>query len=270
MKLISLRKELKEEFQNNDIDVEDVDFIISEILNVSRTELVLIDEVSEEQESEIREKAKMRMNRIPVDKIFHKAYFYGYEFTVDENVLTPRPETEILVELALRHIQEYNLKSVLDICTGSGCLAISIKKNADVDMTASDVSSKALKVAKKNAQNLQADVKFIKSNMFEEVDGKFDLIVSNPPYIDSDEIKMLEDEVKNNDPIIALDGGAMGLKFYNIIHENLRKYLNEDGFIIMEIGEDQKDLLVSMFNDFTFIDCVKDYAGLDRIIIFKK
>ena len=270
MKLFELRKDLKIEFQNNNIDIEDADFIISEILNVKRTELVLIDEISDEQVNEIKQKAELRLNKIPVDKIFHKSYFYGYEFVVDENVLTPRPETEILVEMALRYIDEYNLKSVLDLCTGSGCLAVSIKKNAEVDVTASDVSSKAIKIAKQNADKLGVEVKFIKSNMFENIDGKFDLIVSNPPYIDTDEIELLDEEVKNNDPKLALDGGAMGLKYYNIIHDNLRKYLNEGGFVIMEIGEEQREMLLSMFNDFTFVDCIKDYAGLDRIIIFKK
>lgn len=270
MKLFELRKELKTQFQENNVDVEDVDFIISEILNVKRTELVLIDEISDDQVNEIKQKAELRLNKIPVDKIFHKSYFYGYEFIVDENVLTPRPETEILVEIALRYIDEHKLKTVLDLCTGSGCVAIAIKKNAKVDLTATDVSSKAIKIAKQNAEKLGAEIKFIKSNMFENIDGKFDLIVSNPPYIDTDEIEMLDEEVKNNDPKLALDGGAMGLKFYNIIHDNLRKHLNENGFVIMEIGEEQREMLLSMFNDFTFVDCIKDYAGLDRIMIFKK
>lgn len=270
MKLFELRKELKQIFSENNIEQEDADFIISEVLNVKRTELVLIVDITEEQVKEIKEKAELRLQRIPVDKIFHKAYFYNYEFIVDENVLTPRPETEQLVELAIKYINDYNLKAALDLCTGSGCLAVTIKKNADVNMTATDISSKALKIAKQNAEKLGAEIKFVKSNMFENIEGKFDLIVSNPPYIDSDEVKLLEDEVKNNDPILALDGGAMGLKFYNIIHDNLRKFLNEDGFIIMEIGEDQKELILSMFNDFKFIECVKDYSGLDRIMIFKK
>ena len=166
MKLFELRKALKAQFQENNVDVEDADFIISEILNVKRTELVLIDEISDDQVNEIKQKAELRLNKIPVDKIFHKSYFYGYEFIVDENVLTPRPETEILVEMALRYIDEHKLKTVLDLCTGSGCVAITIKKNAEVDLTATDVSSKAIKIAKQNAEKLGAEIKFIKSNMF--------------------------------------------------------------------------------------------------------
>ena len=270
MKLLDLRKELKETFGQHNIEIVDADFIISEVLGVSRTELVLIDDVSDNQEKEIREKAKLRLNNVPVEKIFKKAYFYGYEFKVDENVLSPRPESELLVDYALKYIKENNYKSVLDVCTGSGCLAISVKKNADVEMTATDVSQKALTVAKQNAKNLDAEINFIRSDMFEKIENSFDLIISNPPYIDTDEIEELDMEVKNCDPFIALDGGEMGLKFYNIIHNNLRKFLRDNGMIIMEIGEDQKDLIISLFNDFNLVESLKDLSGNDRVLVFKK
>ena len=106
--------------------------------------------------------------------------------------------------------------------------------------------------------------------MFENIQGKFDLIVSNPPYIDTEEILTLDKEVKEHDPILALDGGEFGLKFYNIIHDNLRKYLNENGMIIMEIGEDQKDLLEMLYNDFNLIEAIKDYSGNDRVMVFTR
>lgn len=270
MKLLDLRKELKSYFGQHNIEIVDADFIISEVLNVSRTELALIDEITSEQEKEIREKAELRLNNVPVEKIFHKAYFFGYEFKVDENVLSPRPESELLVETALKYINENGYKSVLDVCTGSGCLAISVKLNAEVEVVASDVSMKALQIAKANAKNLNAEINFIRSNMFEKIEGKFDLIISNPPYIDSEEVKTLEKEVVENDPIIALDGGEFGLKYYNIIHENLRKYLNENGMLIIEIGEDQKELLTSLFNDFNLVESLQDYAGHDRVLVFKR
>lgn len=270
MKLIDLRKELKNEFKSLDIEVEDVDFIVAEILQVKRTDLILIDELSEEQVQNIKEKCEMRKNNVPVDKIFQKAYFYGFEFKVDENVLTPRPESEMLVELALKYINQNNYKKVLDLCTGSGCLAISTKLNSDVEMTASDVSQKALTVAKQNAKNHNAEIKFIRSNMFDKIDETFDLIISNPPYIDTDEIEDLDDEVKNHDPLLALDGGEMGLKFYNIIHDNLRKHLNDNGMIIMEIGDEQKELIISLFNDFNLVESLFDLSGNDRVLIFKK
>ena len=270
MKLLNLRNELKNEFASLDIEQEDVDFIIAEVLNVKRTELILIDEIIIEQEQVVREKVKLRKNNVPVDKIFQKAYFFGLEFKVDENVLTPRPESEMLVETAIKYIKQNNYKTALDLCTGSGCLAIATKLNCEIDMIASDVSQKALTIAKQNAKNLNADINFIRSNMFEKIDGSFDLIISNPPYIDTDEIEHLDLEVKNNDPYIALDGGEMGLKFYNIIHDNLRKYLNDNGMIIMEIGEDQKELIISLFNDFNLVDSLTDLSGHDRVLIFKK
>ena len=172
--------------------------------------------------------------------------------------------------MALKYIKENNYKNALDLCTGSGCLAISTKLNCNIDITATDISTKALKVAKENAKKHNADINFIRSNMFEKIEGTFDIIISNPPYIDTDEIQDLDDEVKNNDPYIALDGGEMGLKFYNIIHDNLRKYLNDNGLIIMEIGEDQKDLIISLFNDFNLVESLKDLSGNDRVLVFKK
>ncbi len=270
MKLFEIRKEFKNQFASQDIEIEDVDFIIAEVLGVKRTELLLIDEVDEEQEKEIREKCQIRLCGMPVDKIFQKAYFYGLEFKVDENVLSPRPESELLVDTALKYIKENNYKTALDLCTGSGCLAISVKKNCDVSLTASDVSQKAITVAKQNAKINEVEIKFIRSNMFEKIDGAFDIIISNPPYIDTDEIDDLDEEVKFHDPYIALDGGEMGLKFYNIIHDNLRKHLNDNGMIVIEIGEDQKELLISLFNDFNLVESLKDLSGNDRVLVFKK
>ncbi len=270
MKLLELRKQIKNEFNALGIETEDTDFIVAEVLGVKRTDLVLIDEISSEQEKEVVEKCELRKNNIPVDKIFNKAYFYGLEFKVNNNVLSPRPESEMLVENALKYIHKNDYKSVLDLCTGSGCLAISIKKNANVKLTASDISTKALSVAKENAKNLGAEINFVHSNMFEKIENSFDLIVTNPPYIDSDEVKQLDDEVKNNDPHLALDGGELGLKYYNIIHDNLRKHLNDNGMIIMEIGEDQKELLISLFNDFNLVECLVDLSGNDRVLIFRK
>lgn len=270
MKLLDLRKELKTLFIQQDIEPVEVDFIISEVLSVPKTELVLISEIDEKTTETIVEKCNERLNNVPVEKIFNKAYFYGLEFKVDNNVLSPRPETELLVENALKYINANNYKTCLDLCTGSGCIAISIKKNTNIEMTASDVSSKALTIAKQNAKTLNADIKFVRSNMFEKIEDKFDIIVSNPPYIDTEEIETLDEVVKDYDPHIALDGGEFGLKYYNIIHNNLRKHLNDNGMLILEIGDDQKELLISLFNDFELVESVVDYSGNDRILIFKK
>lgn len=270
MKLLDLRKQLKLEFASLNIETEDVDFIISEVLNVKRTDLILIEEIDESQKTEIMNCCEKRKNNVPVDKIFKKAYFFGYEFMVDENVLSPRPESEILVEKAIEYIKSNNYQTCLDLCTGSGCLAIATKLNCEIDMMASDISMKALSVAKQNAKKLSAEIKFVRSDMFEKIEEKFDLIISNPPYIDTDEVKTLDKEVLDNDPYIALDGGDFGLKFYNIIHNNLRKHLNDNGMIIMEIGDDQKDLIISLFNDFNLVESIQDLSGNDRVLIFKK
>lgn len=270
MKLIELRKEIKNKFSLNNIDEVDADFIIAEVLNVKRTDLTLIDEINESQETAICELVELRLKNIPVDKIFQKSYFYGLEFKVTDDVLSPRPESELLVETALKYIKENNYKTALDLCTGSGCLAISIIKNCDIEMTASDISQKAITIAKQNAKTHEVEIEFIRSNMFEKLDKSFDIIISNPPYIDSDEIQELDKEVQDHDPHLALDGGDMGLKYYNIIHDNLRKHLNDNGMIIMEIGEDQKELLISLFNDFNLVESLTDYSGNDRVLVFKK
>ena len=270
MKLFEIRKNLKLLFAQHKIEVVDADFIVAEVLKVKRTDLPLIDEITEEQEKQINKAVEKRLNNMPVEKIFKKAYFYGLEFKVDRNVLSPRPETELLVEKAIEYIHRNEYVNVLDLCTGSGCLAITISKNTNAEVTASDVSLKALEIAKFNAEKNNAKVNFVESDMFEKISSKFDLIISNPPYIDSEEVKLLDEEVKNYDPILALDGGEMGLKFYNIIHNNLRNHLNDGGMIIMEIGEDQKDILISMFNDFNLVEAIQDFAGNDRILIFSK
>lgn len=270
MKLFEIRQQQKQKFLENGIDQADLDFIIAEVLGIKRTEILLVDEITEEQAEQIISACDKRIEFVPVEKIFHKSYFFGLEFCVDDNVLSPRPETELLVETAVEYIKQNNYKSVLDLCTGSGCIAVSIKKNVDVDMTASDISSKALNIAKKNAQNNNVEIDFVKSDMFEKIEGKFDLVVSNPPYIDSQEVKTLDREVVEHDPKLALDGGEYGLKYYNIIHENIKKHLNDSGMLILEIGDDQKDLITALYNDLNFVECKKDYSGNDRIMVFKK
>ncbi len=270
MMLSELRKQLKAEFAELDIEETDADFIIAEVLNVARTELIFVKEIDEKTTRKILECAEKRKQHMPVDAIFGKTWFYGLQFAVNENVLTPRQDSELVVDAALKEIKANNFKTVLDLCTGSGCLAIAIKANADVNVTATDVSQKAISVAKQNAKFNGVEIDFLRSNMFEAVDGKFDLIVSNPPYIDTEEMQTLDEEVLSYDPKLALDGGDLGLKFYNIIHENARKHLNDGGILILEIGEDQKELVTSLFNDFECVEALKDYGGNDRVLVFKK
>ena len=200
----------------------------------------------------------------------------GIEFYVDEKVLIPQPDTEILVEEVLK-IYEKNLNNkeennnikILDICTGSGAIAISISKILkNVDITASDISKDALEIAKKNAINNNVEIEFIKSNMFENINNKYNIIVSNPPYIKTDIIKTLDRQVQN-EPLIALDGGEDGLEFYRILVKESKKYLKENGFICMEIGFDQKEEVEKLLidNNYSNIYCKKDLSENDRIVV---
>ena len=190
-------------------------------------------------------------------------------------MLIPRPETEELVMEALSYLDKD--KSVLDLCTGSGAIATVLKLKSDANVTASDVSLAVLDVAKANALNNGADVKFIHSNMFEKIDGKFDVIVSNPPYIESAEIKKLDDSVKKFEPHLALDGGEDGLKFYRIIASDAFDRLNENGVLLMEIGFNQAEDVKRIFDDAIAakglpfsVTVKKDVFGNDRIVTVKR
>lgn len=208
------------------------------------------------------------------------------EFYVDENVLIPQPDTECLVEEVIKLILEkyskdkQNSFKILDLCTGSGAIAISVyryindnsknrKLNIDLDIYASDISSKALEIARKNAVNNNANIDFILSNMFSNIfDTDFDYILSNPPYIETENIQSLSIEVQS-EPFIALDGGEDGLKFYKEISEKAFKYMNPNGKVLLEIGYNQKKDVIDLFSKskmYTNISCIKDLSGNDRVI----
>lgn len=218
----------------------------------------------------------MRCNKIPLQHITGKQEFMGLSFNVNEDVLIPRQDTELLVESVLNYLKQ-NIQGkkvkVLDMCTGSGCIAISIKKLAEnVDVTAVDLSQNALKVAIDNAKQLDAKVTFIESDLFENVSGKYDIIVSNPPYIRKSDIETLMEEVKNHEPMMALDGDEDGLIFYKKISEKLNEYLSDDGMIFYEIGYDQGKTVPDILKQYNFkdINVYKDLSGNDRVVIARK
>ncbi len=231
------------------------------------------EEVEQSTKTEFLEAISKIQKHIPIQYITKKQEFMKMDFYVDENVLIPQPDTEIVVEEAIDIINRNKLSKVLDMCTGSGILAISIAKYTDASkITAVDISEKALEVAEKNAisNDVNTKIKFIKSDMFKNISEKFDLIISNPPYIRTDVIKTLSEEVKN-EPILALDGGIKGLDFYNIIAENAKKYLNENGYLVLEIGYDQKTEVVNLLEaqEYSEIRVIKDMGGNDRVIVCK-
>lgn len=215
-----------------------------------------------------------RVKKIPVQYITGRANFMDFQLKVNPNVLIPRPDTEILVETVLAYSKENGIDKIVDIGTGSGCIAISLNKYGMKDVTAVDISKEALKVAAENAKLNDAAINFVESDLLSAIPGnnKFQAIVSNPPYIVKSIIATLMDEVKACEPMTALDGGEDGLDFYRKIVAQSRDYLMDDGWIFFEIGYDQgesvSDLLRS--NGYTDIKVIKDLAGLNRVVLGRK
>lgn len=212
-------------------------------------------------------------NGYPLQYITNNQEFMKLNFYVDDNVLIPQPDTEVLVEEVIKICKtKYKDKQikVLDLCTGSGAIAISIKKYLEnVQILATDVSSNALEVAKKNARLNNVEIKFIESNMFEKINSKYDIIVSNPPYIEKEILKTLSKDVQC-EPIIALYGGTDGLSFYREISQNSYKYLKNNGYLALEIGYNQKNSVIDILkkeNKYKDIKCIKDLENNDRVII---
>lgn len=216
---------------------------------------------------------KKREKRIPVQHLTGLQEFMGMEFLVNEHVLVPRQDTEILVEEAekvLKALKRTDAKTrVLDMCTGSGCIAISLKaRNSWIECMAADISETALEVAERNAEKLGVSVMFVKSDMFGQIQGKFDMIVSNPPYIPTKVIEELEEEVRLHDPFGALDGKEDGLHFYRILAEESPHHLTDGGHLYMEIGHDQSEAVEGLLREAGFdqVHTQKDLAGLDRVV----
>ena len=247
--------------------------LLQYILKKPRQYLIVYDneEVEKKEQWEYFINIEKLTNGIPLQHITHQQEFMKMDFYVDENVLIQRPDTEILVEETIKIAQKMNNPKILDLCTGSGAIAISIAKNVpSADIYAIDISQKAIEIAKKNAQKLEAKVKFVKSNLFEKMNKmKFDIIVSNPPYIKKDVINYLSKEVQK-EPQLALDGGIDGLDFYRKITEQAMDYLKLGSYLCFEIGYDQKDEVINIIKNqehYSNTYCKKDLGGNDRVII---
>lgn len=244
-------------------------------LNKPRQYVIVNDmqELNENEEKKYFEAILKIRKGIPLEHITHQKEFMKLNFFVDENVLIPRQDTEILVEEVIKIAQKINAKKILDLCTGSGAIAISLAKYLpQSEITAIDISSEALKIAKKNAINNEVEnqITFISSDLFTNLnDEKFDIIVSNPPYIKSNVIENLDEEVKK-EPYIALDGGEDGLYFYRKIIKESYQYLKYGGYLCLEIGFDQKiDVIELIENEEKFENTYskKDLYDNDRIVV---
>ena len=225
------------------------------------------DEMGEDDVAAFEAAIEQRLNHIPVQHITHVADFMGLEFKTSEGVLIPRIDTEFLVEEAMRFIPDG--ARVLDMCTGSGCILLSIMKyKNDIEGTAVDISDAALELTKANADKLGLSPTIIKSNLFENIEGKFDYIISNPPYIRKSDIPGLMEEVREHDPHLALDGGDDGLDFYRILAKESKDYLISEGMILVEIGYDQGSDVKAIFEAEGYIDVtvLSDYAGNERVV----
>ena len=253
------------EIMNAELDAR---YLLEHILQIRRVDFFLDRqrEVSTEQQEAYMHKINLRATHVPLQHILGNQEFMGYEFLVNEHVLIPRQDTEVLVETALPLVEG---KRVLDLCTGSGCIIISLSKMGHLQQAVGvDLSEEALSVAKENARTLEADVTFLHSDLFEQVTGVYDVIVSNPPYIETETIAGLMEEVRDHEPRMALDGGRDGLDFYRRIVQDSVSYLADGGYLCFEIGCEQGQAVRTLLEEQGFTECriVKDLAGLDRVV----
>ncbi len=248
----------------------DAFLLFSEAFHMSRAQYLMRrnEEITSDTQ-QYRDWLEQRKRRIPLQYILNSASFMGYDFYVNENVLIPRQDTEVLVEQALSTIKEYKNPKVLDMCTGSGCIAISIALLSNAQVTAVDISDKALEVAEYNCKKLSCtNVDLIQSNLFDKIENKFEMITSNPPYIPTKVIEGLEPEVKDFEPMLALDGSEDGLEFYRRLAIESKNYLVQGGSLLMEIGCEQANDVMHLLevNGYSEISVIKDLANLDRVV----
>ncbi len=243
--------------------------IISHVLQMSRLDIYLHleKELSKAQYNSISEIATRRKKHEPLQYILGETEFYGYKFKVSNNVLIPRPETELLVEKII--IKEKNINSILDIGTGSGAIAIALAKNMNkIRIDAIDISESALKIAQQNADSNNVEIRFFLSDIFENVTDKYDIIISNPPYISQDDYELLPKEIKDHEPKSALQAENNGLHFYKKILQNAKEHLTESGKIYFEIGYGLAGRIIEIAkeNGFSNIQVYKDLNGFERIM----
>lgn len=278
MLLSELQKKITKILAEGGIETNSLDarIILREIFNFDEKELILNSDLilSESKISKVQKIITRRLNFEPVSKIFGKRDFYNSTFSISDDVLDPRPETENIVEIANNFILEKGYESFIDLGTGSGCIILSIlKENKNLTAVGVDISIDAINIAKKNSKdmNLEKRSSFLVSNWLSSIYSSYDLIISNPPYIPSDEIITLSKTVKNFDPLISLDGGQDGLKCYKEIAQDINRVINKNGRVILEIGYNQAHDVIKIFEskEFKLLKIYNDINGLNRILTFE-
>lgn len=261
----------KEQLRSVEIEDADLDawYLLEFVTGINRALyfLKMQDDMDEAQSESYMKYIEQRKSHIPLQHITGVQEFMGLEFCVNEHVLVPRQDTEVLVEAVLKVLKP-GMK-ILDMCTGSGCIILSlVKLGVGISGTGVDISEQALKIASQNREKLGAEVKLLQSDLFDRVEGRYDVIVSNPPYIRTAVIEELKEEVKFHDPYLALDGKEDGLHFYRKIVEKSPQFLNKGGKLYFEIGHDQGEDVKQLMQQQGFTEVVvkKDLAGLDRVV----
>ena len=269
-KMSWLLQNTKKRFAACGIDEEDAEWIFALTLKIPKSSVATAERILKVAEAkQIVKIADERLTGRPLWYIIGDADFCGYKIKVDERVLIPRPETEELAMMVVAAAEAGD--SILDLCTGSGAIAIAVykeleKSNRKCKVTAVDISAGALELAKENAQENGAEILFLQSDLFTRIRGRFDIIVTNPPYIPSADIQTLQREVKDFEPHLALDGGADGLDIYRRIAAEASKYLNRGGTLMMEVGAGEAAEVVKLFKGNSYSMIVKDFNGIDRYV----
>ncbi|MBQ8429589.1 MAG: peptide chain release factor N(5)-glutamine methyltransferase [Clostridia bacterium] len=269
-KLSALLKNTKKRFADNGIDEDEAEWIFALSLNIKKSEVATAERILKvAQAKEIIRIADERLTGRPLWYIIGDTDFCGYKIKVDERVLIPRPETEEMVMMVVNAVEDG--QSVLDMCTGSGAIAVAVegelkKRGYQNKIAAVDISEDALALAQENARLNGANIKFIQSDLFAKVRGKYDVVVSNPPYIPSATIQTLQREVKDFEPRLALDGGEDGLDFYRRIAQEAPKHIARGGMLIMEVGEGEAQEIVKLFQGKYYTIIAKDFNGVERYV----
>ena len=264
--LQQFREQLQQSGIAQKMEKSDMDWLVCSVLNIKRSDLQKDLKIPFGWTLRLKKYAQRIAQGEPLQYVLGNTEFYGRTFAVNPDVLIPRPETELVAEQAIKLAA--NNSKVLDMCCGSGAIGITVALEKGCSVTLSDVSPAALKVAKANAKNLKAKVELVQGDMFENIVGKFDIIVSNPPYVERNVIPTLENNVKNHEPHLALDGGEDGLDFYRVLAKDAPAHLCKGGAIVLEIGYNQAQEVTQLLSEaFCNIKVIKDYGNCDRIVV---